>query len=47
MTCLGDMLKRYEYFGKNGKEFTDYFYWDSDYCPKWQLKTYKLRNDYK
>lgn len=40
------MEKRYEYFGKNGKEFTDYFEWDSDYCPKWQLNN-KLRNDYK
>ncbi len=46
MTSHSDMLKRYEYYTKGGIELTPWFRWDSDECPKWQLKG-KLRNFYK
>lgn len=38
--------KRYEYFCKEGKKWTDWFRWDSDVRDQWQLKG-KLRNEYK
>lgn len=46
MTSRSDMQKRYEYYTKGGIELTPWFKWDSDECPKWQLKG-KLRNFYK
>lgn len=46
----GVMLKRYEFWasenGKPLKKWTEYFPWDTDYCPKYQLSR-KLLNDYK
>lgn len=40
------VYKRYEYFSREGKKFTDWFTWDSDNRDPWQLKN-KLRNEYK
>ena len=43
---FGNMLKRYEYWTREGKAVTPWFEWKSDICPKWQLDG-KLRNFYK
>lgn len=40
------VYKRYEYFSREGKKFTDWFLWDSDNRDPWQLKN-KLKNEYK
>lgn len=40
------IYKRYEYFTKEGKVWTRWFYWNSDIRDKWQLKN-KLVNQYK
>lgn len=36
---------RYQYWSKEGIVWTDWFDYDSDYRPKWQLKN-KLLNKY-
>lgn len=46
------MQKRYEYWasenGKPIKKWTDWFPWDSDDCPKYQLKSHPtLLNEYR
>lgn len=46
------MLKRYEYLasenGKPIKKWTDWFEWNSDICPRFQLERHpKLLNEYK
>ena len=40
------MEKRYQYRTKNGIEWTDFFSWNSDYRPKYQLDR-KLLNEYR
>ena len=40
------IYKRYQYYGKNGITWTDWFKWDSDLQDKWQLKN-RLLNEYK
>lgn len=40
-------LKRYQYYTKDGIKWTDFFEWDCDDQPEWQLRGYKLRNEYK
>ena len=40
------VYKRYEYWTREGKKFTDWFPWDSDNRDPWQLKN-KLMNEYK
>ena len=40
------MEKRYQFYGRNGIEWTEFFPWDTDYCPKYQLGK-KLLNEYK
>lgn len=43
-------MKRYEYWTREGKRFTDWFNWDCDEMPKTQLKGFlgnDLRNEYK
>ena len=40
------VYKRYEYFTREGKEWTPWFPWDSDVRDPWQLKN-KLKNEYK
>ena len=40
------VYKRYEYFSREGKKFTDWFLWDSANRDPWQLKN-KLKNEYK
>ena len=39
------MKKRYQYYAKNGIEWTDWFEWDSNWKPKIQLKN-RLFNEY-
>lgn len=47
MDYLGDMLKCYEFWTREGKAVTPWFNWENkDFCPKWQLDG-KLRNFYK
>ena len=41
------MLKRYQYYSRDGICWTDWFKWDSDSRDPWQLKSSKLRNEYK
>lgn len=46
------IYKRFEFLasenGKPVKKFTDWFRWDSDQCPKYQLERHpKLLNEYK
>lgn len=38
--------KRYEYYTREGKTWTDWFIWNSDNRDPWQLKN-KLKNEYK
>lgn len=38
--------KRYEYWTREGKKFTEWFKWDSDNRDPWQLKN-RLKNEYK
>ena len=40
------VYKRYEYYTREGKVWTDWFEWESDIRDPWQLKN-KLRNEYK
>ena len=40
------IYKRYEYWSKEGKKFTDWFPWNSFLRDKWQLKN-RLLNEYK
>ena len=42
------MKKRYQYLGRGGElKWTDWFEWNSDYQPKYQLeKNPKLLNEY-
>lgn len=40
------MEKRFEYFTRNGKEWSEWFEWDSTLMEKWQLKG-KLLNEYR
>lgn len=39
------IYKRFEYFGKNGKQWSNWFQYDGEEY-EWQLKN-KLRNEYK
>ena len=43
--------KRYEYWSKEGKKFTDWFKWNSDYKPELQMNDKRifcrLKNEYK
>lgn len=43
------MKKRYQYLGIGGElKWTDWFEWNSDYKPKFQLEKHpQLLNDYK
>lgn len=42
---MSKCYKRYQYWayedGKPVKKFTQWFEWESDYCPKVQFKSYK------
>lgn len=40
------IYKRYEYWSREGKKWTDWFVWLSDNRDPWQLKN-KLKNEYK
>ena len=40
------IIKRYQYYSKNGIVWTSWFKWDSDIRDPWQLKN-KLKNEYK
>ena len=40
------MEKRYQYFGRNGIEWTEWFKYDSNYFPKYQFGK-KLINEYR
>ena len=39
-------MKRYQYWSKEGIKWTEWFEYDSDYKPEWQIKN-KLLNQYK
>jgi hypothetical protein len=39
-------FKRYEYWSREGKVWSKWFPYTSDYCPRWQLDG-KLKNEYK
>jgi hypothetical protein len=43
--------KRFEYWSKDGKKWTDWFPWDSDWKPELQLTDRRiisrLKNEYK
>ena len=45
------IYKRYEYWSKEGKKFTDWFKWDSDIKPELQMNDKRifcrLKNEYK
>ena len=45
------IYKRYEYWSKEGKKFTDWFKWDSDIKPELQMNDRRifcrLKNEYK
>ena len=45
------IFKRYEYWSSEGKKWTDWFKWDSDYMPELQMTDRriisKLKNEYK
>ena len=45
------IFKRYEYWSREGKKWTDWFKWDSNLKPELQLIdrriTSRLRNEYK
>lgn len=42
------MLKRYQYYSRNGVVWSDWFKWKSDLKPKYQLERHpKLLNEYK
>ena len=38
--------KRYQYWTREGKKWTEWFVWTSDDRDPWQLKN-RLRNEYK
>lgn len=38
--------KRYEYYARTGKKWTEWFKWESENREPWQLKN-RLRNEYK
>ena len=40
------VLKRYQYYSKEGIMWTEWFPWESTIRDKWQLKN-KLLNEYK
>lgn len=40
------LYKRYQYWSKEGKKFTDWFIWNSTIKPKYQFNN-KLINEYK
>lgn len=40
------VYKRYEYYTKGGKTWSEWFEWNSTLREPWQLKN-KLRNEYK
>ena len=39
--------KRYQYRSIEGIKWTDWFKWDSDNRDPWQLKSGKLKNEYR
>ena len=42
------MLKRFQYYGREGIKWTDWFEWHSELKPKYQLEKHpKLLNEYK
>ena len=45
------IYKRYEYWSKEGKKFTYWFPWDSDWKPEFQMEdrriVNRLKNEYK
>jgi hypothetical protein len=45
------VLKRYEYWSKEGKKWTDWFKWESSLKPEFQMDDRKifcrLRNEYR
>ena len=45
------IYKRYEYWSSEGKKFTDWFEWNSDYKPELQMNDKRifcrLKNEYK
>ena len=41
------MKKRFQYYTRNGIEWSSWFDWDSDYCPKYQLDKHpRILNEY-
>lgn len=42
------MMKRFQYYSREGVKWTDWFEWHSDLKPKYQLEHHpKLLNEYK
>lgn len=45
------IYKRYEYWSNEGKKWTEWFEWDSDYKPEFQMNDRRifcrLKNEYK
>lgn len=42
------MLKRFQYYSRDGIVWSPWFKWDSSQCPKYQLERHpKLLNEYK
>lgn len=42
------MKKHYQYWSREGKKWTNWFEWNSDYQPKYQLEKHPtLLNEYK
>lgn len=39
--------KRYQYYTRDGIHWTDWFKWTSDNRDPWQLKSSRLKNEYK
>lgn len=48
MIYRSSMLKRFQYYSREGVKWTDWFEWHSTICPKYQLERHpKLLNEYK
>ena len=41
------IAKRYQYWGPNGKKWTNWFPYNGSDEEKWQLKSQGLKNEYK
>ena len=40
------VYKRYQFWSRNGLEWSSWYEWTGQDCPKWQLKN-RLINEYK